>query len=238
MTAGAGFSLKVTALDAFGNVATNYGGTATLTSSGQTVFPSTVSFGSFGETPGVATVTAILDKADTTTLTATAGAVKGTSNKITVNPAAAASFVVSAPSTVPVGTTFTITITVKDQLGNTDTNYIDPVQVSFTSGQTASLIDGSSLGYAFVDVTHGTGTGTVTPETAGSFTLNLTDGGITATSQSITVGPDWFYNNIPDPGIQALRANRLRQQHTPIHQLRRYVGPVRPGGIRDPQHKH
>ncbi len=99
MTAGAGFNLKVTALDAFGNVATKYGGTATLTSSGgQTVFPNTVSFGSFGETPGVATVTAVLDKVGTMTLTATAGSVKGTSTSITVIPAAAASFALAHPA--------------------------------------------------------------------------------------------------------------------------------------------
>ena len=79
VTAGADFTITVTTLDAYGNVATGYRGTATLTSSdGPTVSPITVTFGDQDATPGVASVTAALDKAGTTTLTATAGSVTGT----------------------------------------------------------------------------------------------------------------------------------------------------------------
>ena len=56
-TAGNAFPVTETAYDRYGNIATGYSGTATLTSSdGQQVSPSTLSFNPSSTTPGVATV--------------------------------------------------------------------------------------------------------------------------------------------------------------------------------------
>jgi hypothetical protein len=80
VTAGSAFQVTVTALDHYGNVATAYNGSVTLTSSdGQAVSPSTVEL-----TNGVATVSVTLSVADTLRITAAAGTVEGTSNIVVV----------------------------------------------------------------------------------------------------------------------------------------------------------
>ncbi len=159
VTSGDGFPVTVTAYDRYGNIATGYQGTVTLTSSdGQAVSPNTVSFSSSSTTPGVATVTATLDQAGTTKLTATAGWLKATSNKIVIQPAAAASITVSVPSTVTAGVPSNATITPKyafahttDGIGNpTSTDGQSPVSGQgrdALTGSHVSLMDRSSPGH-------------------------------------------------------------------------------------------
>ena len=186
VTAGAGFSLKVTALDAYGNVATTYGGKATLTASdGQSVSPSTVSFASSTATPGVATVTAVLDKVDTLTLSATAGSVKGTSNKITVNPAAAASFLLNAQNAVTAGTGFSLKVTALDAYGNVATGYNGKATLTASDGQSVSP---STVSFASSSATPGVATvTTVLNEPDTPVTLKATAGSIKGQSGTITV---------------------------------------------------
>ncbi len=183
-TAGSPFGLVVTALDAYGNIATGYHGTATITSGdGQTVSPSTVSFSSSSATPGVAGVNATLDKAGDTNLKATAGSVALTGYYgIIVEPAAAASFSVSAPGTVTAGAGFTVTVTEHDQYGNVTPDNLTATLAS-SDGETLSP---STLVF---DNETGVATATVTLDKAGTATLTATAGSIQGTSNSIAVQP-------------------------------------------------
>ena len=65
--------------------------------------------------------------------------IKGTST-IAVTAAGAASFTVSAPATATTGTGFNITITAKDQFGNTVTGYSGQVQLTSSDSQTVSPV--------------------------------------------------------------------------------------------------
>src|SRR5205085_2935732 len=104
-TAGAAFTLNVVALDQFNNTATGYGGTVQFTSTdARAALPSNSplsnGFGSF---------TATLKTAGVQTLSATditTSSVTGISNAITVSPAAATHFTVSAPASAIVGNAF------------------------------------------------------------------------------------------------------------------------------------
>ena len=108
-TAGVAQSFTVTALDAYGNVATDYTGTASFTSSdGQAVLPAKYTFTSaIGGDIGVHTFAAALETAGTQSITAAdtvnAG-IAGTQSGITVSPAAASTLAVSGfPSPATAG---------------------------------------------------------------------------------------------------------------------------------------
>lgn len=183
-TAGSPFSLVVTALDAHGNIATGYHGTATLTSDGQTVSPSEVSFSSSSGTPGVATVNATLDKAGDATLKATAGSVTSSGHDgIIVEPAAATSFSISAPSSETAGTGFTVTVTAHDPYGNIATGYSGTATLTSSDGETVSP---SAVVF---DNETGVATVAITLDKAGTTTLTATAGSVAGTSDTITVQP-------------------------------------------------
>jgi predicted outer membrane repeat protein len=180
-TAGSGFSVMITAKDQFGNTVIGYRGPVTLTSSdGQTVFvsPAPVTLRN-----GTATATLTLNVAHSVTLTASAGSLRGTSTSILVSSAAVASFSVSAPSTATAGTGFQVTITAKDQYGNTVSNYSGPVTLTSSDGQAVQVSP------APVTVSNGTATATVTLNVAHSVTLTASAGTIRGTSGSIAVSP-------------------------------------------------
>ena len=118
-TAGTAFNETVTALDTYGNTATGYGGTQTLTWSGTATasspnntaptIPTSVSFSA-----GVATPSITLTKAATgLTLTATQGSATGSAT-FTVSPGNAASFTVPTPAPQTAGTSFSVGITALD----------------------------------------------------------------------------------------------------------------------------
>jgi hypothetical protein len=116
---------------------TTYTGTVHFTSSDSAaVLPTdTVLIG------GVGTFTATLKTAGTQSITvtdtATAG-VTGSEAYITVNPAAASKFLITAPSSVTAGAAFSLTLTVEDAYGNVVTGYTGTVQFS-SSGAQATL---------------------------------------------------------------------------------------------------
>src|SRR5438067_12664556 len=93
--AGFSHSFTVTALDAFNNTASGYGGTVHFTSSdGAATLPANSTL-----TNGVGTFNATLKTAGAQSLTATdtvTGSITGTQSGITVNAATATSFTVSA----------------------------------------------------------------------------------------------------------------------------------------------
>ena len=143
-TAGVAHDFVVAARDAYGNVATGYGGTVSLTSSDtQAGFDATVyTFTTAGSLPddGVHTFSGILVKAGTQSITvndATDG-LTASETGIVVSPAAAASFVLSGyTSSTVTGVAHTFTVTAQDAFGNTTTGYTGTIKLSSTDAAAA-----------------------------------------------------------------------------------------------------
>jgi hypothetical protein len=186
-TAGAAFSVTVTALDATNNTATGYRGTVRLTSSdGGATLPVDHPF--VAADNGVFTFTGvILVTAGGQSVTATdtvSASITGIAT-VTVNPAAASTLVVSGfPSSVTAGTAGTFTVTAKDAFNNIATGYSGTIQITSSDGQ-AMLPANSTL-------SSGTGSFTATLKTAGTQSLTATDtvtSSITGTQPGIAVSP-------------------------------------------------
>ena len=127
-TAGTSFTVGITALDGYGNTATGYSGSQTLTWSGTAAasspnntaptLPNPVTF-----TCGAATASGIvLTKAQSgAVLTVSQGAASGSTGPFNVaNKNALSSFSVANPGTQTAGTSFQVGLTALDQYGNTD----------------------------------------------------------------------------------------------------------------------
>ena len=192
-TAGTAFNVTLTAQDTWGNPTGNLTGTKNLTFSGPSkspnntspTYPATATFSS-----GVATASVTLVDVQTTTITAndTTDSYNGTaSNNITVNAGSASSFTVSAPATATAGTAFTETLTALDAYGNTATSYTGSQAITFTGPATSP--GGTAPAYpASVTFTNGVATPSITLYDAQTTTLKATQGTITGTSASFTVG--------------------------------------------------
>lgn len=136
-------------------------------------------------TNGTGTFTSTLKTTGAQTITATdtvSTSIVGTSNAITVAPAATTHFVVTAPSQETSGTPFTFTVTAEDQFNNIATNYAGDLVISST--------DPNATLPATKGLTNGVGTFTTTLKTTGVQTLTATDtstSSINGTSNAITV---------------------------------------------------
>jgi hypothetical protein len=190
-TAGVSFTITVTALDANNNVAASYRGTVHFTSSDPVaVLPANYTFtatdaGVHTFTSGVNLKTAG-SRTVTTTDTVTATITGNTT--VSVNPAAASHFSVTAPASTTAGSAFTVTLTAMDAFNNTATGYLGTVH--FTSSDTAATLPAN---YTFVagDAGVHTFTNGVTLVTTVSRTVTATDT-VTATitgSATVTVNP-------------------------------------------------
>ena len=172
VTAGEGFTVTITALDANGNPVTGYSGTVTVASTD----PQATALGTLTLTNGTGTLSsAILQTAGTQTITGVApGGLTGTSGTIAVTAGAAIALVVSAPATVAAGTSFNVTVTARDAFGNT-TSYAPTVTLSSTdpqaSGMGAKTLIGGTVSFATTNQTAGTqritATGSGTPPISG-----------------------------------------------------------------------
>jgi hypothetical protein len=208
VSAGSAFGVTVTAKDAFGNTVTGYKGSATLASSdGQKVVGTqTVSLAN-----GMGTASITLDTADKVTLTASTGSIKGTSGSITVIPGTLATFLVSSPSSATAGTGFQVTVTAKDAEGNTITGFSGALTLTSSDGQKVSLAAAPTF-------SGGMATATVTLNTAGTLTLTASSGAFHGTGGTITVKSatpsDWFSQNLPDAGLQALARSDFTRDNT------------------------
>jgi hypothetical protein len=138
------------------------------------------------ETTGTQSITAT----DTTTPNLT-----GTDGGITVNPAPASQFLVSAPASLTAGQSFTFTVTAADNLGRPVTDYTGTVQFSTMDPQ-ATIIDPTtgnivllqSFSYNFTAGDGGTKTFTATLKTEGTQWITATDSaGPTGTDAGTTV---------------------------------------------------
>jgi hypothetical protein len=132
--AGTAFDVTVTALDPYGNVATGYTGTVTLTSSDRYPQPSDYAF-TVGDN-GAHMFLVSLFTAGAQTLTArdaVNGSIGGRATVI-VGAAPANHFLVTTPLTAIAGLPFDMILTTLDPYGNTDTNYEGTV--TFTTSDT------------------------------------------------------------------------------------------------------
>jgi hypothetical protein len=173
--AGVAHSVTVTALDAYGNVATGYRGTVTFTSTdAKATLPANYKFTaadsgvhrfSLGVTLKTAGTQAIRAR-DTVTSTIT-----GLQSGIIVTAAAATTLTVSglaSPRTA--GVAGTITVTAHDAYGNVATGYRGTV--TFTSTDSHALLPAN---YTFTAANAGTHTFSVTLKTAGTQAVRARD---------------------------------------------------------------
>jgi hypothetical protein len=185
-TAGVAFTLTVTALDPFSNVATTYLGTVHFTSSDtQATLPANYTFASADA--GVHTFTGVvLRTAGSRTVSATDTVNKTIKGKVTLTvlPAAASHFTLTASTQSPtMGQPFNLTVTALDAFNNVATGYRGTVH--FTSSDGAAKLPGD---YRFVALDKGTHTFQVTLNTVGSQTITVTDTKNSTITGSITLG--------------------------------------------------
>jgi hypothetical protein len=207
-TAGATDNLTITAKDLSGNTVTTYGGDQSLTFTGAntiganqpTVTSKTGTAVAFGTaetisfTSGVAAVSGAnngvmtLYKAESATVTVSDGTHTGNAS-VTVGPASAASYTVSAPGSATAGSPISTTLTAKDTYGNTATGYAGSHTVDFSGPHSSP--GGTSPGYpGSVSFTSGAGTASVTLYDAETTTVTAADHttpSITGTSGSVVV---------------------------------------------------
>jgi hypothetical protein len=188
-TAGAAFSMTVTALDANNQPATGYTGTVHFTSSDpRGVLPTDYTF--MAADAGAHTFSVTLATAGNQSITATDTVTSSLTGSATVNvnPAAATHLLVSAPTTSTGGVAFSVTVTALDAYGNTASGYRGTI--GWTSSDGAALLPAA---YTFTAPDSGVHTfnGGVVLNTLGAQSLPATDsvtGSITG-SAGVTVNP-------------------------------------------------
>jgi hypothetical protein len=207
-TAGDAFRVTIEAEESSGNTNTGDNHSITLTSSdGQTVIALPIKL-----KKGKATVSVILDRADSTTLIATQGSVEGTSSRFTVRPAAAASFVLSADPSDTAGSPFFLLVTAVDAYGNIATGYHGTAKLTTSDGQKVSP---GTVSFSSSSGTPGMATVVVTLDEPDELTLNAAAGSIRGTSghvdveaatYSATLGGWTGYTCTPGSGVTAAGA--------------------------------
>jgi len=137
ITAGVAGSFTITARDAFGNIADGYSGTVHFISSdGKAALPTSYTFAPADA--GRHTFAASLKTAGTQSITAadtTTSSITGTDAGITVNPSGASILIISAPSSVPSGVQFSLSVSVEDAYGNVVTDYASTIHFTSTDSQ-------------------------------------------------------------------------------------------------------
>ncbi len=183
VTAGTAGSFTVTAEDAYGNTTPAYTGTVKFTSSdGQAVLPANAKL-----TNGTGSFKATLKTAGSQSITATdtvSGGITGSQSGITVNPAAATTLSISAPTSVTSGTPFTITVTALDPYNNVATGYRGTVH--FTSSDSQASLPND---YPFTATDNGAHTFTngVTLKKKGTQTITATDKATKSITGSVSI---------------------------------------------------
>jgi adhesin/invasin len=184
-TAGASFSVTVSARDAFGNLVPGYTGTVQFSSDdGQATLPADYTF-----TPGDAgsrMFSVTLRSVGSQPVRVTDGT-RSASADVTVSPGAAARLELTGlPGTITAGASASVDVTAFDAFDNVATGYAGTV--AFTSNDGAAVLPAS---YTFTATDAGSASFTVELRTAGSRSVTVTDtgnGALTSTA-STTVNP-------------------------------------------------
>ncbi|HET6880446.1 MAG TPA: VCBS repeat-containing protein [Pirellulales bacterium] len=208
-TAGNAFSVIVTALDPYNNVATGYASTVHFTSSdGLAGLPADYTF--TANDAGVHTFTSAvtLKTAGSQTVAATdasTGSIMG-STTVAVSPATASTMIVTGfPSPITAGVAGSFTVTLKDAYGNVATAYTGTVRI--TSSDARAVLPAN---YTFTSGDAGKHTFSATLKTAGTQSITATDtvnASLHGTDSGITVKPaaaSKFVLNAPasvQPGV-------------------------------------
>ena len=182
--AGTPVSFTVTALDPFGNTATSYANTVTLTSTD--VKPTTVVPGSVALVAGVASFSATLTTAGSQTVSASDGTLSAASNAVLVTAAALDHFAVTGTPTVAIvaGTPITFAVTAQDVYNNTVTTFTGPVSFTSTDTNTHTVLPPANS-----SLTAGAANFGATLTTAGSETITAYDGATSGASGVVQVNP-------------------------------------------------
>lgn len=182
-TAGAAQNFTVSVRDAFGNLSTGYTGTVTFSSSDvKAGLPASYTFNAADA--GVHIFSATLKTAGAQSITvkdSASASIVGTQSGIQVTAAAAASFVISAPTTVTSGVGFTVTVKVYDAYGNVATGYRGKITLSSTDSKAGS----NSFSFGAKD--NGVATISYKLSTLGAQTLKVVDTANAALSASLAV---------------------------------------------------
>jgi hypothetical protein len=191
VTAGAAFNVTVTALDPYGNTATGYTRTVTISSSDRlAVLPAPYTYTAADKGVHVFTVVTLRTTgSQTLTATDSASPTVAGSATMTVNSTTAAAFKLAAsglPASATAGRALTLTVTAQDNNGKTATGYRGTVHFTSSDSQAGLPAD-----YTFTATDAGVHSFTVTLKTAGNQSVTFTD---TATasitgSATVTVNP-------------------------------------------------
>jgi YVTN family beta-propeller protein len=190
--AGQAFAVQVTARDGFGNTATSFTGSVTLTlgaNPGGSIFGST----SVSAVAGVATFSVLLDKTGTgyTLVAVAAGLASATSAAFNVTPAAASELAfTTGPTNAVAGAAIApaVVVTARDAFGNTATGFAGSVTVAIGTNPTGASLAGTTSQTAVAGVAT---FGNLSIDTvATGYTLVATSGALTqATSGTFDITP-------------------------------------------------
>ncbi len=190
-TAGTAYNVKVTAYDAFNNVAAGYTGKVVLSSSDAHAVLPPLAYTFTSADAGSHTFSITLETAGAESITATdtvTSSVMGSDTNIVVQAAAAKSLAVTGfPTPVAAGAAGNVVVTAYDAYGNLATGYTGKVVLSSSDGH--AVLPGS---YAFTGGDAGSHTFSVTLESAGTQLIAATDTGnssIKGSESSIVVQP-------------------------------------------------
>ncbi len=195
-TAGESNVVTVTAVDAYGNVATGYTGTLAFTSADdRAILPGDYTF--TADDAGAHSFSVTLDTAGAQSITAQDtidSTIIGTQSGIVVSPAAATALVLSGDPSTTAGTAQYFTVTAQDPYGNTATGYTGTIHFESSDRQITAGA-GLPLDYTFTTGAgkdNGEHTFSATLETAGTQSITARDTGtgtITGTQASVIVNP-------------------------------------------------
>ncbi|MFO0803072.1 MAG: VCBS repeat-containing protein [Gemmataceae bacterium] len=191
--AGVANNFRVTARDAYGNVATGYLGSVTFTSDDpQAAFSPTSHTFTAGDA-GVFIVSGTLKTAGTRSITASDGSISGTQSGITVAAAATSKFTMNFPSPTTAGVGQSFTVRATDAYGNTTPTYTGIV--TLTSSDIQAVFDPSNV-IVFGVSNNGAVTLPGELRTAGSQSITANDGTFTGTQSGIVVTPNVAYDAV------------------------------------------
>jgi len=190
-TAGTSFALLVTAVDTYGNTASSFTGTQSLTISGATnapnntapTLPTSASFSG-----GVASVSGIvLTNAVSTNLTVTQGTISGASGVFSALPSVATAFALTNPGTQTVGSAFSLGVTAVDTYGNMAISYTGTQSITITGASNSPNSTAPTLPTSASFVSGGATISGIVLTNAASTNLTVTQGAISGSSGAFTV---------------------------------------------------
>ena len=160
------------------------------------------------------------------TVTDSNGKTSTTTQTLTVNtptPSGSVELIITTPSSATAGTSFSATITARDESGNLLTSYVGTL--TFTSSDSQAILPSPAT------LTSGTGTFTITLKTVGSETITVSDGTATSTSGLITVNPTGASKLVYTAGAsQSISASDVSSVIT-VQRQDQYNNPATSGAI-------